>query len=76
MGTRNDSDEFMPDTVQQIRVRGYPVRKVSQRLGEFAFPSRKSQHGSVRDKGQSGNQPICATKFATPCTCRTQRQIP
>ena len=33
MGTSNDSDEFKRDAVQQIRVRGYPVREVSQRLG-------------------------------------------
>jgi transposase len=33
MGTGNNSDEFKRDAVQQIQVRGYPVRKVSQRLG-------------------------------------------
>ncbi len=33
MGTSNYSDEFKQDAVQQIRVRGYPVREVSQRLG-------------------------------------------
>lgn len=33
MGTSNYSDEFKRDAVQQIRVRGYPVREVSQRLG-------------------------------------------
>jgi transposase len=33
MGTNNYSDEFKRDAVQQIRVRGYPVREVSQRLG-------------------------------------------
>ncbi len=33
MGTINYSDEFKPDAVRQIRVRGYPVREVSQRLG-------------------------------------------
>ena len=33
MGTSNDSDAFKRDTVQQIRMRGYPVREVSQRLG-------------------------------------------
>jgi transposase len=33
MGTSNCSDEFKRDAVQQIRVRGYPVREVSQRLG-------------------------------------------
>ena len=38
MGTSNDSDEFNRDAVQQIRVRGYPVREVSRRLGdEFAL---------------------------------------
>jgi transposase len=33
MGTSDDSDEFKGDAVQQIPVRGYPVREVSQRLG-------------------------------------------
>lgn len=33
MGTRNYSDEFKRDAVNQMRVRGYPVREVSQRLG-------------------------------------------
>jgi transposase len=33
MGTSNDSDAFKRDAVQQITVRGYPVREVSQRLG-------------------------------------------
>jgi transposase len=33
MGTSNDSNEFKRDAVHQIRVRGYPVREVSQRLG-------------------------------------------
>ena len=33
MGTSNYSDESKRDAVQQIRVRGYPVREVSQRLG-------------------------------------------
>ena len=33
MGTSNYSDEFKRDAVNQIRVRGYPVREVSQRLG-------------------------------------------
>jgi transposase len=33
MGTSNYSDEFKRDAVQQIRVRGYLVREVSQRLG-------------------------------------------
>ena len=33
MGTSNHSDEFKRDAVQQIRVRGYPVREVSRRLG-------------------------------------------
>ena len=33
MGTSNYSDEFKRDAVQQIRVRGYPVQEVSQRLG-------------------------------------------
>ena len=33
MGTSNYSDEFKRDAVQQIRVRGYPFREVSQRLG-------------------------------------------
>lgn len=33
MGTSNYSDEFKRDAVQQITVRGYPVREVSQRLG-------------------------------------------
>jgi transposase len=33
MGTRNYSDEFKRDAVQQITVRGYPVREVSRRLG-------------------------------------------
>jgi transposase-like protein len=33
MGTSNYSDAFKRDAVQQIRVRGYPVREVSRRLG-------------------------------------------
>ena len=33
MGTSNYSDEFKRDAVEQIRVRGYPVREVSRRLG-------------------------------------------
>lgn len=33
MGTSNSSDELKRDAVQQIRVRGYPIREVSQRLG-------------------------------------------
>jgi transposase len=32
MGTSNYSDEFKRDAVQQITVRGYPVREVSRRL--------------------------------------------
>jgi transposase len=52
MGTSNYSDEFKRDAVHQIRVRGCPVREVSQRLGvsshslykwlrRFAEPSAK-----------------------------------
>jgi transposase len=33
MGASTCSDEFKRGAVQQIRVRGYPVREVSQRLG-------------------------------------------
>ena len=33
MGTSSYSDEFKRDVVRQIRVRGYLVREVSQRLG-------------------------------------------
>jgi transposase-like protein len=33
MGTNNCSDELNPDAVQQITVRGYPVRDVARRLG-------------------------------------------
>jgi transposase len=33
MGTRSYSDEFKRDAVQQVRVRGYPVREASQHLG-------------------------------------------
>jgi transposase-like protein len=33
MGTSNYSDEFKRDAVQQIRMRGYPVREFSRRLG-------------------------------------------
>jgi transposase len=33
MGTGNYSDEFKRGAVQQIRVRGYPGREVSRRLG-------------------------------------------
>jgi transposase len=36
MGTSNYSDEFKRDAVQQILVRGYPVREVSRRLGVSA----------------------------------------
>lgn len=38
MGTSTYSDEFKRDAEQQIRVRGYAVREVSQPLGgEFAL---------------------------------------
>lgn len=33
MGTSNYSDAFKGDAVQQIPVRGYPVREVARRLG-------------------------------------------
>ena len=33
MGTSNYSDEFKRDAVQQITLRGYPVREGSRRLG-------------------------------------------
>ena len=33
MGTSNYSDVFKRDAVQQITVRGYPVREVARRLG-------------------------------------------
>ncbi len=33
MGTSNYSDGFKRDAVQQITVRGYPVREVARRLG-------------------------------------------
>ena len=33
MGTSNYSDEFKRDAVQQITLRGSPVREVSRRLG-------------------------------------------
>lgn len=33
MGKANFSDEFKRDAVEQIVVRGYPVREVSERLG-------------------------------------------
>ena len=33
MGTSSYSDEFKRDAVQQVTVRGYPVREVSLRLG-------------------------------------------
>ena len=33
MGTSNYSDEFKRDAVQQITLRGYPVREVTRRLG-------------------------------------------
>ncbi len=36
MGTSNYSDEFKRDAVQQIRVRGHPVREVSRRPGVSA----------------------------------------
>lgn len=48
MGTSNYSDECKRDAVQQIRVRGYPVRDVSRRLGgEFALSLQM-------DEAQSG----------------------
>ena len=37
MGTSIYSDEFKRDAVHQIRVRGYPVREVSQRLGVSTY---------------------------------------
>jgi transposase len=37
MGTSNYSDEFKRDAVHQIKVRGYPVREVSRRLGVSAY---------------------------------------
>jgi transposase len=33
MGTTNYSDELKRGAVQQIRLRGYPVREVSRRMG-------------------------------------------
>lgn len=33
MRRRNYSDEFKRNAVHQIRVRGYPIRQVSERLG-------------------------------------------
>jgi len=33
MGTSNYSDDFKRDAVHQITVPGYPIRKVSRRLG-------------------------------------------
>ena len=53
MGTSNYSDDFKRDAVHQIKVRGYPVREVSPRLGAsthslckwlklFAKPASKS----------------------------------
>lgn len=37
MGTSNYSDEFKRDAVQQITVRGYPVREVARRLGVSSY---------------------------------------
>ena len=37
MGTSNYSDEFKRDAVHQIKVRGYPVREVSRRLGVSTY---------------------------------------
>jgi transposase len=37
MGTSNYSDEFKRDAVQQITVRGFPVREVSRRLGVSSY---------------------------------------
>jgi transposase len=62
MGTSNYSDEFKRDAVQQITMRGYPVREVSQRLGLsshslykwlrlFAEPAPKV--GSIDHKAES-----------------------
>lgn len=59
MGTSIYSDEFKCDAVQQMRVRGYPVREVSRRLGVssrslyqwmklFAEPAPKT---AVMDQG-------------------------
>lgn len=45
MGTSNYSDEFKRDAVQQITVRGYPVREVSRRLGvSLDLPGRSGEH--------------------------------
>jgi hypothetical protein len=41
MGTSNYSDGFKRDAVQQIRVCGYPVREVAQRLGVSSQPLYK-----------------------------------
>jgi transposase len=41
MGTSNCSDEFKRDAVHQIRVRGYPVREASQRLGVSSHSHHK-----------------------------------
>ncbi len=41
MGTSNYSDGFKRDEVQQIRVCGYPVREVAQRLGVSSQPLYK-----------------------------------
>jgi transposase-like protein len=76
MGTSNYSDEFKRDAVQQITVRGYPVREVSRRLGVsshslykwlrlFADPAPKvggmAQVGYKRRPGRYGGKPAVVT---------------
>jgi transposase len=41
MGTSNYSDEFKQGAVQQVTVRGYPVREVARRLGVSSHSLRK-----------------------------------
>jgi transposase len=41
MGTSNYSDEFKRDAVQQVRLRGYPVREVSRHLGVSSHSPNK-----------------------------------
>lgn len=51
MGTSSYSDELKRDAVQQVRVRGYPVCEVSQRLGVISrslyTSSEKGRIGGV-----------------------------
>ena len=65
MGTSNYSDEFKRDAVHQIKVRGYPVREVSQGLGVSTYSLYKwlKLFGEPRDMRPEVARVVCAFAF-------------